>query len=81
LSIRSRALSSLPLGFFWLSGQDAVRLVALKAGVFVKRGVGRIVQLGFIRRFLVVRFAGHGRAEGKITLAVVSLTSRMFLSV
>ena len=42
--------------FFWLLREDARRLIALKARVLVERGVGRIGNLSFIGRFLVVLF-------------------------
>lgn len=43
-----------------MSRQDARRLIALKAGVLVERGVGWIGKLRIIGGFLVVRFARDG---------------------
>ena len=59
----SSTLNSWPLGFFRLPGQDAHRLIALKAGVFVERGIHRIPRLGLIGGFLIVHVAGHCWAE------------------
>src|SRR5215472_3704334 len=63
LSSRSPTLKSWPLGFFWLSGQYALRLVALKTGVFVQRRVDWIGNLCLISRFLVVRPSCNCRTE------------------
>ena len=59
----SATLNSWPLGFFGLLREDARRLIALKARVLVERGVGRIGNLSFIGRFLVMLLPGHGRPQ------------------
>jgi hypothetical protein len=44
-------------------GQDAGRLIALKACVLVERAVDRLYKVGLVCGFLVVRFAGHRGAQ------------------
>src|SRR5713226_8807011 len=63
LSIRAPMLNSWPLGFFWLGRQYACRLIALEAGILIKRGVDRGSDRGLVSGFLVVHAAGKGRSE------------------
>src|SRR5260370_5778334 len=49
--------------FSWLLGQDARRLIALKARILVERRVDRVRDLVLVSGFLVVPFAGDGRSE------------------
>src|SRR5437773_12509774 len=63
LSIRAPALNSWPLGFFWLGSQYTCRLIALKAGILIERGVDRITDRGLVSGFLVVYAAGNCRSE------------------
>ena len=49
--------------FLGLGGQHAVRLVALKARVFVQGGVGRLGNRGLIGSLLVMRASRNCRAE------------------
>ena len=49
--------------FFGLLGQDARRLIALKARILVECGVGRGSNVVLVSGFLVVHFAGDGRSE------------------
>ncbi len=59
----SPILNGLPLGFFWLPGDDPFRLVALKARVFIERGVARITDRSLVGQLLVVRFARTRRTK------------------
>src|SRR5215203_416881 len=63
LSSRSPRLSSCRRGFFGLVGHHPRRLIALKAGVLIKRGIGRIHNAGLIHGFLIVGFARHSRPQ------------------
>jgi hypothetical protein len=51
------SLSSLPWGFFWLAGDHALRLVALKAGIFAQGCALGKSDFGLICHFLVVGLA------------------------
>jgi len=49
--------------FFWLRAQDTCRLIALQAGILSACGVAWRGDRGRIGGFLVVGFAGDGRAQ------------------
>jgi len=49
--------------FFWLCSQDTFRLIALKTGVLVERGVGWISDLRRIGGLFVVGFASNRRSQ------------------
>src|ERR671914_665125 len=53
----------LAFGFFWLPGDDPFRLVALKARVFIERGVARITDRRLVGQLLVMRFARTRRTK------------------
>src|SRR5918992_6260660 len=59
----SPILNGLPFGFFWLPGDDSFRLVALKAPVFIERGVARITDPSLVGQLLVMRFARTRRTK------------------
>jgi hypothetical protein len=49
--------------FFWLAGDHARRLIALKAGIFAQSGILGKMDGGLIGRFLIVLFALDRRAQ------------------
>jgi hypothetical protein len=48
--------------FFWLAGDHARRLIALKAGIFAQSGILGKMNGGLIGRFLIGLFALDRRA-------------------